>query len=66
MTTLDPKLSFYRTELRTIQNTCEGDNDKFLDTVAAMLAERDARITDLGWRADCADQQLRNINYGYE
>ena len=40
------KYSFERTELRVLQNSCEGDNEKFLNLVADISAIKNAaRIT---------------------
>ncbi len=44
--------SFERTELRVLQNTCEGDNEKFLnlvaDIVGKLIQERNQLKYDLG------------------
>jgi len=39
--------SFIRTELRTLQNMCEGDNELFLNQLANMIGKRDAEIEKL-------------------
>lgn len=39
--------SFIRTELRTLQNMCEGDNELFLNYLADMIGKRDAEIEKL-------------------
>jgi len=41
------KYTFERTELRTLQNMCEGDNEKFLNLLADMIGERDEQIHHL-------------------
>ena len=41
------KYSFIRTELRVLQNTCEGDNEAFLNTLADMIGQRDEKIDKL-------------------
>jgi hypothetical protein len=53
------KYTFERTELRVLQNSCEGDNELFLDMLADMLGSRDERIrkledriSDLNWAAN--------------
>jgi len=39
--------SFIRAELRTLQNMCDGDNEKFLAMVADMIGKLDAKIVQL-------------------
>ena len=41
------KYSFIRTELRVLQNTCEGDNEAFLNALADMFGQREAQIEKL-------------------
>ena len=36
--------SFVRTELRTLQNMCNGDNELFLNQLADMIGKRDEKI----------------------
>ena len=45
------KYSFERTELRVLQNTCDGDNEKFLNLVADIIGHQDEKIRDLEDRA---------------
>lgn len=45
------KYSFERTELRVLQNTCEGDNEKFLNLVADIIGRQDEKIRELEDRA---------------
>ena len=41
------KYSFIRTELRTLQNMCEGDNELFLDNLSVMLGMKEEQIEKL-------------------
>ena len=41
------KYSFERTELRVLQNTCEGDNEKFLNLLADIVGRQDEKIQEL-------------------
>jgi len=41
------KYSFYRTELRVLQNMCEGDNELFLNQLADTIGKRDEEIQNL-------------------
>lgn len=41
------KYSFIRTELRVLQNTCEGDNEAFLNALADMFGQREEQIEKL-------------------
>lgn len=41
------KYSFIRTELRVLQDMCDGDNEKFLNLLADMIGERDDKIETL-------------------
>ena len=45
------KYSFERTELRVLQSTCEGDNEKFLNLVADNISHQDEKIRELEDRA---------------
>lgn len=45
------KYSFERTELRVLQNSCEGDNEKFLNLVADIIGRQDEKIRELEDRA---------------
>lgn len=45
------KYAFERTELRTIQNMCGGDNEKFLNLLADMIGKRDEKIRQLEQQA---------------
>ncbi len=50
------KYTFERTELRVIQETCNGDNELFLNTLADMIGKRDEKITQL-------EEQINNLNW---
>jgi hypothetical protein len=39
--------SFVRTELRTLQNMCNGDNELFLNQLADMIGKQDEKINAL-------------------
>ncbi len=39
--------SFVRTELRTLQNMCNGDNELFLNQLADMIGKQDEKIDTL-------------------
>lgn len=39
--------SFVRTELRTLQNMCNGDNELFLNQLADMVGKQDEKIDAL-------------------
>lgn len=58
--------SFERTELRTLQNMCDGDNEKFLnmlaDIVGNLTKERDALHRSLGM----AEHRVRELENGVE
>jgi hypothetical protein len=41
------KYARIRTELATLQNMCEGDNELFLDNVSVMLGMKDEQIEKL-------------------
>lgn len=40
-------MSFYRTELRIMQDSCNGDNEKFLNMIAAKLQADSDKIEKL-------------------
>jgi len=44
---MQSKYGFVRTELRTLQNMCNGDNERFLNMLADMIGKRDETIVDL-------------------
>lgn len=46
--------TFERTELRVLQNQCEGDNELFLNLLANMIGKRDRTIQQLKSQIDCA------------
>lgn len=52
-------MSFYRTELRTMQIMHKDDNEAFLTMAANLLHNRDAKIEDLEFRLSCAEHELR-------
>jgi hypothetical protein len=45
------KYSFIRSELRVLQNMCEGDNEEFLNQLADMIGNRDEQIKQLKQQA---------------
>ncbi len=56
--------SFERTELRTLQNMCDGDNEKFInmlaDIVGNLTKERDELKSLLGM----AEHRIRELENG--
>ena len=55
------KYSFERTELRTIQNMCDGDNEKFLNMLADMIGQRDEKIETLREDLDMVSGSVRQL-----
>lgn len=53
------KYSFVRTELRVLQNTCEGDNEKFLNLLADMVGAQDEKIVELTTKLSTAEHRVR-------
>lgn len=53
------KYSFERSELRTLQNMCEGDNEKFLNYLADIVGGRDEKIEELTTRLHMAEHRVR-------
>lgn len=53
------KYSFIRTELRVLQNTCEGDNEKFLNLLADMIGSRDEKIETLNDDLGMVEHRVR-------
>jgi hypothetical protein len=51
--------SFERTELRTLQNTCEGDNEKFLNLLADIVGGQDEKIEELRRKLGMAEHRVR-------
>ena len=39
--------SFYRTEIRTMQNSCDGDNEKFLHMLANLVGNLSEQVDKL-------------------
>ena len=53
------KYSFVRTELRVLQNTCEGDNEKFLNLLADNIGQLDEKIQELTTKLHMAEHRVR-------
>lgn len=51
--------SFERSELRTLQNMCEGDNEKFLNFLADMVGSQDEKIEELKRKLGMAEHRVR-------
>ena len=51
--------SFERTELRVLQNTCEGDNEKFLNLLADIVGEQAEKIEELKNKLGMAEHRVR-------
>lgn len=58
------KYSFERTELRVLQNSCEGDNEKFLNLVADIIGRQDEKIRELEDRATQLSLELNLLRTG--
>ena len=52
---------FERTELRTLQNTCNGDNELFLNLLADMVGNLTKERDDFRDRAHAAEGKLLEI-----
>jgi len=52
-------MSFYRTELRVMQDSCDGDNEKFLNMIAAKLQADSDKIEKLERELGMAQHTLR-------
>ena len=53
------KYSFVRTELRVLQNTCNGDNEKFLNLLSDNIGSRDEKIEELKLKLSMAEHRVR-------
>lgn len=53
--------SFERSELRTLQNSCDGDNEKFLDLLADIFGILTANVECYRDRAHIAESKLTEI-----
>ena len=51
--------SFERSELRTLQNMCEGDNEKFLNLLADIVGGQDTKIEELRNKLGKAEHRVR-------
>ena len=54
------KYSFVRSELRVLQNTCEGDNEKFLNFLADNIGQQDEKIKELKNKLAMAEHRVRS------
>ncbi len=55
------KYAFERTELRTLQNTCNGDNEKFLNMLADIIGELTVERDYNRMRAQIAEGLLSEV-----
>ena len=53
------KYTFVRTELRVLQNTCEGDNERFLNLMANTIGQQDEIIQELKNKLITTEQRVR-------
>jgi len=54
-------MSFYRTELRVMQDSCDGDNEKFLNMIAAKLQADSDKIEKLERELGMSQHTLRKL-----
>lgn len=54
-------MSFYRTELRVMQDSCNGDNEKFLNMLATQLQADSDKIEKLEHDLGMAQHRLRKL-----
>lgn len=57
------KYSFIRTELRVLQNTCDGDNEKFLNLLADSIGKLEEKVEALKTELVMAKQMQSEIHY---
>ena len=51
--------SFERSELRTMQNMCEGDNEKFLNMLADIVGKQAAELDELKTTVGMLEHTIR-------
>jgi hypothetical protein len=56
------KYTFERSELRTLQNTCKGDNEKFLNLLADMVGQKSEQIEQLKHDLGMAEHKIRKLD----
>lgn len=56
--------SFERTELRTLQNMCEGDNEKFINMLADIVGNLTKERDELKSRLGMAEHRIRELENG--
>ena len=56
------KYIFERTELRTLQNTCNGDNEKFLNLLADLVGTKSEKIEQLTHDLGMAEHKIRKLD----
>lgn len=54
-------VGFYQTELRVLQNNCNGDNEKFLNLLAEIVSNDKNKIEKLEHKLGLAQERLRKV-----